>query len=392
MNAPALVLGGGPIGLVCALLLARRGYCCELVDARPLEALRRDRRLLALSRGTLLALEPLLGAAFAPMGPIERVRVSSRGNPGAALLSAADVGASGLGATVWYADLVDALARAASAQERIRIQRPRRAQRVLQHDDRVEALLDDGSVLAGALAIDAEGAPAPAPASARVARFFALLADLRLSAARPGEAFERFTPEGPLALLPLPRTPAQADASGMSMIWCLPADLARARQDMAPEELLALLGEALGPRLGAPQELGPRNVFPLLTHRLERVCEHRLVHLGNAAQSLHPVAGQGFNLGIRDCVCLVQCLAECDPPGRTTDGAGAGALEALARYRARRRLDRALVPAVTGALPRLFSSRLAPVVAARSLALAALDLLPGPRRQFTRLMMLGTPR
>src|SRR5450631_3697349 len=80
-SAPALpallILGGGPIGLVCALLLARQGFSCELVDARPVEALQRDRRLLALSRGSLLVLESLLGPGFAPLAPIERVHVSS---------------------------------------------------------------------------------------------------------------------------------------------------------------------------------------------------------------------------------------------------------------------------------------------------------------------------
>jgi 2-octaprenyl-6-methoxyphenol hydroxylase len=170
------------------------------------------------------------------------------------------------------------------------------------------------------------------------------------------------------------------------MIWCLPAALARARREMPGAELLACIARALGPRIGPPTAVGERGVYPLVVHRLRDVCEHRLVHLGNAAQSLHPVAGQGFNLGIRDCVCLVECLVDV----RALEGGDA--LSALNTYRARRRLDRTLVPALTSALPRIFSTSAAPVVIARSAAMVALDLVPGLRREFTRLLMLGAPR
>jgi len=396
-GVPVVVLGGGPIGLVCALLLARQGFASQLVDARPLEALQRDRRLLALSRGTLQVLESLLGRGFAPTASIERVHVSSRGDPGATHLGAQDFGGIALGATVWYADLVDALSRAAQGQARIDIWRPRRALGTRQRLDHIEVALDDGRVLKAALAIDAEGSPP----RVREPEQYALLADLDVAQLQPGDAIERFTREGPLALLPLPTaaawagTPSEgslrdADAprrgfSRMSMIWCLPANLARARMGLADAELLELVSRALGPRIGVATAIGERSMFALLAHRLDRVCEHRLVHLGNAAQSLHPVAGQGFNLGIRDCVCLAECLIESAATERGDP------LAALVHYRARRRLDRALVPALTSALPRVFSSSLTPVVVARSAALLALDLVPGLRREFTRLLMFGVP-
>jgi len=392
VGLPIVILGGGPIGLVCGLLLARQGFASELVDARPLEALRRDRRLLALSRGTMQVLEALLGRGFAPTAPIERVHVSSRGDPGATHLGAQDFGDVALGATVWYADLVEALSRAAQGQARLRIQRPARALRTHQKMDRVQVVLDSGSVLEAALAIDAEGSPP----RLREPEQFALLADLDMTPGRPGDAFERFTRDGPLALLPLPGTvpgggtaaqgALRQGSTPMSMIWCLPAELARARMALADTELLENINSALGPRIGVATAIGERSTFALLAHRLDRVCEHRLVHLGNAAQSLHPVAGQGFNLGIRDCVCLVECLVESAATQRGDP------LAALMNYSARRRLDRTLVPALTSALPRVFSSSLAPVVAARSAALIALDLVPGLRRGFTRLLMFGVPR
>lgn len=382
-----VILGGGPIGLVCALLLARQGMASHLVDARPVAALQRDRRLLALSRGTLDILEPLLGRAFAPLGEIHRIHVSSRGNLGSAQLGSADFGGVPVGATVWYTDLVDALARAAQDQPLITVQRPRRALAVRQKVHGVEIALDNGSVLTGPLAIDAEGTPP----MARYAAQYALLAEVALACA-PGDAIERFTTEGPLALLPLPADAAQANAARMSMVWCLPAATARARLALPDDELCEQIGRALGPRLGRPTAVGPRGTFPLLTHRLEQVCEHRVVHLGNAAQSLHPVAGQGFNLGIRDCVCLVDCLAQAPLGASAAPAAGGDPLAALHRYTRQRRLDRTLFPALTNALPRVFSSTLAPVVLARSAALLGIDLLPALRKPFTRILMYGAPR
>jgi len=439
-HPPIAVLGGGPIGMVCALLLARRGIGCVLVDARPLEALQRDRRLLALSRGTLGVLESLLGEEFAarvPRAPIERVLVSSRGNLGSVQLGAADFDGVAVGATVWYADLVGALGRAIEGLgvpvrgAGIEVQRPRRARQVTQQSDSVQILLDDDTVLEAALVIDAEGTPA----QAAPARSSALLASVELLGVRAGDAIERFTPDGPLAFLPTPVTatvPAAVAAAGaappalrMSMIWCLPAALAQQRLHAPAAQVLAQVAAALGPRIGMPMTLESRGVYPLATHRRDEVCEHRVVHLGNAAQTLHPVAGQGFNLGIRDCTCLVDCLADAMAPGgRAGPGSagsvpGAGAspgtgaravsgpsalasarasslwdsadpLLALERYRRRRRLDRTLVPGLTALLPRVFGSTLAPVVAGRSAALLALDTLPVLRRRFTRLLMFGS--
>jgi len=387
-SAPVVILGGGPIGLVCALLLARQGIASHLVDARPVAALQRDRRLLALSRGTLDSLEPLLGRDFAPLGEIHRIHVSSRGNLGSAQLGSKDFDGVAVGATVWYADLVDALARAADATALITVQRPRKAVEVRQKVHAVEIALDNGAVLTGPLAIDAEGTPP----LGRDAAQYALLAELEI-ACPPGDAIERFTAEGPLALLPLPAGDADGRPARMSMVWCMPAAAARARLAMPDADLFEELGQALGHRLGRPTGIGPRSIFPLHTHRLEQVCEHRVVHLGNAAQSLHPVAGQGFNLGIRDCACLVDCLAQA-PIGATTSTAGGAVgatdpLEALHRYAARRRLDRTLFPALTNALPRVFSSTLRPVVVARSLALVGMDLVPALRRPFTRMLMYG---
>jgi 2-octaprenyl-6-methoxyphenol hydroxylase len=401
---PALILGGGPVGLVCALLLARAAIACSLVDARPLEAAQRERRLLALSRGSLLLLESLLGRDFAPLAPIERVRVSSSGEPGAALLGAQDFGGDRLGATVWYADLVGALAAAAQAQEArlapgggplLRVLRPRRALGVEQSPNAVRVTLDDGAALCARVAIDAEGTPARAPQ----ARHVALLAEIELAGVAPGEAIERFTREGPLALLPLPGPSSLSSSLSsplaaqdgvpdglprrLSMVWCQPAAQGQARLQLDEAALRGQIARALGPRLGTPTWIGARQLVPLTTHRLASVVEHRRVALGNAAQSLHPVAGQGFNLGLRDCASLAEAMIDAGVD------AGADPLLALGPYARARRLDRSVLPALTSLLPPLFATRLAPVAAARAAGLVAIDTLPVLRRAFTRLLMFG---
>ena len=396
MTSRIAILGGGPVGMVTALLLARRGIAAALYDARPIEDLRRDRRLLALSRGSLQILDTLLGAGTLPMAPIRRVHVSSRGHAGAAHLGppvtdhAGDAihdpsfGTTPVGATVWYADLVAALARAIDAEPRIVSERPRRVLGLRQYPDHVCVTLDNDTEITCALAIDAEGGPdrhRNAIGAAPV-RSHALLADLTLDGLTPGDAFERFTDDGPFALLPVPGSRRQ-----MSMIWCLPSPLAHTRHQLPEKPLLREIAQTLGPRFLAPTAIGSRNLFPLRPTRIDRVCEHRLVHIGNSAQVLHPVAGQGFNLGLRDCVCLVGCLT--DTMAGTDIRRTHDVPAALARYAATRRLDRAVVPALTGMLPQLFSSAPLPIAVARSAALGALDLLPNVRRAFARLLMFG---
>lgn len=365
------ILGAGPIGLTCALLLSSRGIGSQLIDARTIERARQDRRLLALSRGTMQLLTGLLGPDFAPMGHIFEVHVSSSGQLGSTRLTGRDFGGAALGATVWYADLVHALARAADADPNIGMHRPCRVVRLEQAPDTVVIGLDPSDRIEASVAINAEGSVATGqPGSSD-----ALLADLDVDGLAPGTAVERFTPEGPLALLPLP---AAAD-NRKSMIWCLDHEIARQRLQQSDSEIARKIQAILGPRLGRVSRLGPRSAFPLSQQHRSRLREHRLVYIGNAAQSLHPVAGQGFNLGMRDCVCLADCLAR--SPGDP--------MAALSRYEATRNADRFAISRLTGALPGLFASRIAPVAWARSIALITLDLASPLRRGLSSLLMFG---
>jgi 2-octaprenyl-6-methoxyphenol hydroxylase len=368
---PVAILGAGPIGLACALLLSSRGIASQVLDARSLDLARQDRRLLALSRGTLQLLTGLVGPHFAPMGRILEVHVSSSGQFGTTRLTSHDFGGVALGATVWYADLVHALANAADGDPNIVVRRPCRVIDAEQRTDAVSIRLADSPRIEVAVAINAEGTAA----SGEPASSDALLAELDVLDLAPTTAVERFTRDGPLALLPLP----EAVGGRKSMIWCLRHEAAQSLLSLSDAEFMSKIQANLGPRIGRVAGVGPRSAFPLIQQRRTRVREHRLVYIGNAAQSLHPVAGQGFNLGIRDCVCLADSLARDwnDP------------MAALSHYEVARRADRFTISRFTNALPALFASRSAPIAVVRSMALLAFDLAAPLRRSLSSVLMFG---
>ena len=372
--ATVAILGAGPIGLACALLLSARGITSQVLDARTLEQARRDRRLLALSRGTLQWLAGLLGPRLPAMADITEVHVSSSGQFGSTRLVSGDFGGAQLGATVWYADLVEALARAAEADSNIAVRRPLRVGGVEQNADSVVVQLDGAGAIEASIAISAEGAPAAEQAPTHDA----LLADVEVRGLAAGVALERFTRFGPLALLPMPA----AAPVHRSMVWCVEHAVAQRHLATSEAEFTRTIQAMLGPRIGTIVSPGPRSAFALAQQRRPQVRERRLVYVGNAAQSLHPIAGQGFNLGMRDCVCLADCLAADwgDPDA------------ALSRYEAKRRMDRFAIAGFTGALPRIFASTLPPVSIGRSLGLAAFDLAAPLRRGLASLLMFGVRR
>jgi 2-octaprenyl-6-methoxyphenol hydroxylase len=218
--------------------------------------------------------------------------------------------------------------------------------------------------------VHAEGS-APEATEKRYAQH-ALVALVDMEPASGATAFERFTPEGPLALLPW--------RGRYALIWSARPEHARALCDADESDLLRALAVAAGTRPGRPVKLAARAVHPLLLRVRPARVGPREVFIGNAALSLHPVAGQGLNLGLRDAWELAETLRQAADPGDAAT---------LARYAARRRLDAAATIRVTDLLAGGFvgSSRI--LRAARGLALTALDVLPGARRFFARRMIYG---
>lgn len=407
---PALdivICGAGPVGAACALFLCERGVPASriaLIDARTSEAAASDDRMIAISHGsaTLLA---RLGAWHDGVAPrataIDTIHVSHRGRFGRTVIDRRDHGVAALGHVVRHGDLTQALD-AALARRGVAVRRPLRVVQVEPAGRDLEVAMVDaaGTAASSSIArhvVHAEGGLFDRQQRRDIHRDYgqtAITAFVTRSGASPElahTAFERFTEDGPIALLPAAE--ARGDGSvraGHSLVWCgRPHDVA-ARLALDDATFLEALHDAFGDRLGRFASTGPRRAYPLGLNAVAVVARARSATtaefaIGNAAQALHPVAGQGLNLGLRDAHDVAAVL------GAATRGDGVedDATRLVARYRSLRRADRAATVDLTDALPRLFASSLAPVVAARGIALALLDLAPPLRGVFARQMMYG---
>jgi 2-octaprenyl-6-methoxyphenol hydroxylase len=367
------------------LLLAKRAVPSVVFDARSVEEASADRRLLALSLGSLQTLRAIteLASAHAPvLAPINTVIVSSVGQFGRAVIGERDVGAEMLGATIRYGELISALSAAAQAEPIISVRRPLKVLSVRQSPSSVEVELQGETPIAAPLALSAEGFGTEQIASAK---YSALIADLDVTGIERGTACERFTRDGPLALLPLPSN-ATSGAQKMALVWCMTNAEADRRSAFSDSAFLEELGLQLGERNLRVLALQSRKRFPLHERARSDLVEHRIAYLGNAAQTLHPVAGQGLNLGLRDGAVLAELIAAAYS---AADSSGGDPISALHAYAQSRRADRAAIVALTRTAPAFFSTRFTPVAIARSIGLTALAVVPNLRREFARLLMFG---
>jgi 2-octaprenyl-6-methoxyphenol hydroxylase len=336
-----LIRGDGPVGCVAALALRKSKRIGLLAGQHVLPAF----RPIVLSYASRLILERVGAWDGLAVTPIDAIHVSQAGAFGRALLGAADAGVPDLGYVVEYADLVARL-RGLAADLLIAEELPARC------------------------IVHAEGMSADAD----VKRYGqdALVALVEASPASRNTAYERFTREGPLALLPF--------AGRYALVWSMPPEKARALASAPVAEFLHELNVAAGTRPGRATGVEARAVQPLsLRVRQARIGE-RSVYIGNAAQTLHPVAGQGLNLGLRDAWELAQIMR---------DAADPGAHATLERFAARRRLDAVATIRATDLLAGAFLGANPLAAAARGAALTALDILPAPRRFFARRMIFG---
>jgi 2-octaprenyl-6-methoxyphenol hydroxylase len=205
----------------------------------------------------------------------------------------------------------------------------------------------------------------------------ALVGTVSVSAPRPHVAWERFTGQGPIALLP---TGGVRDAH-YALVWCCAPEEAARRAQLPDDAFLRELGAAFGDRMGRFTQIKGRAAFPLGLNALDTLVKGRIAAIGNAAQTLHPVAGQGLNLGLRDAHALADALSQ----------HGATPL-ALASFAQRRALDRRLTIHSTDTLARLFTVDLPALGTLRGLALTALEFVPPVKTALARQMMFGQRR
>jgi 2-octaprenyl-6-methoxyphenol hydroxylase len=375
------IIGGGPVGAALALALQGGGLKICVLEARAENAGSQDARALALSYGSRLLLQRLgVWDALPDVSPIRTIHISQQKSFGRSLLQAADLDVPELGYVLPYAALQAVLDKVLGQAE----------SRVL-YGSQVIVLNStaDGTTiryqqngvekeLQTRLAVVADGGKllaAQHPPEVRDYGQSALISHVTCAAPQADTAFERFTPHGPIALLPF--------HAGYELVWTAPHATAQAMLGWSEAQFLQELHAQFGDRVGEFLSVGQRVCFPLGLKRAPNITpQAHTVLIGNAAQTLHPVAGQGFNLGLRDAWELAQAVLRSTPENL-------GTAQMLAGYCQQRRTDRESGIGFTDGLVRLFSNDLPLLSAGRAAALSALDCLPLAKKFVAKRMMFG---
>lgn len=395
-----VIAGGGMVGVSLALALARQlggQASILLVEGYPFPAPEQgraasyhpsfDARSTALSYSSRLIYEDMgiWDALVEWMCPIDRIHVSSRGHFGSTVLAASDHGWPALGYVVENAWLGQALARALHAQGRVEVWSPARVVGARAAGAGMRLALEGGpaDTLEAGLLVVADGANSGLRQALGVAVTektygqSAVIANIATAQAHRGCAYERFTDEGPLAMLPLGPAPGAEHRS--ALVWTLPPERARQLAGCEPQAFLAELQSRFGYRLGRLRQVSERHCYPLSLVESEEQVRQGMVVMGNAAHALHPVAGQGFNLALRDVAGLVDAVVQA-----VSTGAAPGDLAALQGYAQRQHADQARTIGFSDKVPALFMQTDPLLGLGREIALAGLDFLPGLKQQFVR--------
>ncbi|MFL9905250.1 UbiH/UbiF/VisC/COQ6 family ubiquinone biosynthesis hydroxylase [Paraburkholderia sp. RL17-337-BIB-A] len=391
------IVGAGPVGLALAGWLARRSATqalkIALIDAREPEDSIADPRAIAVSHGSRMILEPLRWPTDSTA--IQRIHVSQRGHFGRTLIDHGEHGLPALGYVLRYGSIVHGLAEAVHATS-VHWFRSTSASAPTQERDGVTLPIETAGVtrhLRTRILVNAEGGLFGDQRSGKRAgskpgsrtgeggtRDYgqtALVGTVSVSAPQPHVAWERFTSQGPIALLPM----GGVRGADYALVWCCAPDEATRRSQLSDDEFLRELGAAFGNRMGRFTQIKGRASFPLGLNAVDTLVNGHVVAIGNAAQTLHPVAGQGLNLGLRDAHALADALSAEGPTPL-----------ALATFAQRRALDRRLTIGATDTLARLFTVDFPPLAALRGLALTALEFVPPVKTALARQMMFGQRR
>jgi 2-octaprenyl-6-methoxyphenol hydroxylase len=379
-----LIAGGGMVGATLAVALADTGYRVGVIEARPFGEPGQpsyDDRSIALAWGSRLLLERFgLWEALSPSAtPIHRIHVSDRGRFGAARLSADEEGVPALGYVVENRAVGAVLYRRLQALADVQVIAPAEIEAVDADPHRVlvQARTESGSrQIEARLLIAADGAQSTIrerlgfPLQKADYGQTALIANVTPEKDHAGIAFERFTDEGPLALLPM-------SEGRCSLVWTHRSEAVADTMQLDDAAFLERLQARFGWRLGRFLKVGQRAAYPLALLKSGRYVQGRVVLAGNAAHTLHPVAGQGFNLGLRD-IAVLAGLLQAHPDEDPGDAA------LLAEYERSRQDDLKTVVRFTDTLARLFANPWPPLAHARAAGLVAVDLIPTLRHMLAR--------
>ncbi len=383
------IVGGGMVGASLGVALKDLGARVALIEAIPHDAATQpsfDERTTALSNGSRRILDTLgvWPAVACAATPIRKIHVSDQGHFGFARIDAAEQGLAAMGYVVPNRSLGAALWSQVNAGGNVRIFCPAQVARVAASENSVQlevsaangikAIIDTQLVVAADGVQSAVRNAFGVAAETRDYEQTAVITTILPQRFHDNVAYERFTASGPLAILPL------ADGR-CTLVLTLSKAMADAAMAWSDAQFLAEVQRRFGFRLGRILKVGRRVPYPLSLSRARATSAGRCVIIGNAAQGLHPVAGMGFNLGLRDVASLAELIAEQRQQGRLDAGDSA----MLAEYDAWRRADRGGSIAFTDGLVRLFSNPLRAVQGVRNLGLLAFDLLPPAKAALSRL-------
>lgn len=379
-RADVIILGGGLVGLTVAIALDRHGLSSIVVDpADPAQTVAPayDGRATAVASASWRMLKAIgVGERLAGQGcPIRSIRVSEGLKPGGIRFET-EPGEDPLGIMFENRLLRRALREAALAAEHITLFQPAQAAEVVRDANGVRVALADGRLLAAPLLIGAEGRSSPSRDAARIplARWSydhqAIVVTVEHERHHENIAYEIFYPSGPFAILPmLPGTRS-------AIVWSVPKRDAAAMLGLPERALVAEVEKRMGGFLGQLSIVGPLSGYPLGFHHAATITAERLALAGDAAHGIHPIAGQGLNLGFRDAAALAQVLVE-----GARLGLDLGDAQLLTRYERWRSLDTFAVAAVTDGLTRLFGVPGRTASAIRNLGLGAVQRI-APLKSF----------
>lgn len=381
-----IIVGAGMAGATLALAissLTQGKVAVDLVEAMLPDTAEHsgfDARAIALAQGTCqqLARIGIWPALRQCATPITHVHVSDSGHAGFVNLRAQDYQIEALGQVIELFDAGQQLFELLRKAPGVTLHCPAKVEHLRRTDDHAEIELVNGQRLKGQLVVAADGSGSPLAQACHIQwqqrdyAQFATIANITTSQLPLGRAFERFTHHGPLALLPMSN-------GRSSLVWCHARDQHEQVAGWSDEHFLAQLQLAFGWRLGKMLKTGARHSYPLGLQMANQHVSHRFALVGNAAQTLHPIAGQGFNLGLRDVMSLAQTVAAAAQANEDL-----GAYTVLSRYQQQRQPDQQATINMTDGLIQLFANNYFPLTVGRNLGLMAMEHLPIVRDIFAK--------
>jgi 2-octaprenyl-6-methoxyphenol hydroxylase len=383
INVDVIVIGGGLVGGALACALDTGGFTVALVERGDPETALADAfdgraSSIALASQRVLAGLDLWPAMVDEASPIDDIRVSEEASPLFLHYAAEDSDVRPFGYMLENRHIRRALWQGVGERPGIRVVAPARINTIERDGARAEALLADGRRLCAPLIVGADGRSSwvRRQAGIQVTGWnygqSGIVCTVAHAEPHGATAHERFLPAGPFAILPL-------KGSRSSIVWTERSEVAPAIMALDDEAFLDEISERLGDFLGDLRVIGPRWSHPLSLQFAETACDQRLVLVGDAAHAMHPIAGQGLNMGLRDVAALAEVLVDARRLGLDI-----GATDVLERFQRWRRFDNTLMLAMTDGLNRLFSSQIRPLRLARDLGLAAVNQVPPLKRLFVR--------